>query len=105
MGVAALRPLFVLIQSHLLFVAFGAVALVLLALEAAMALLRDQVRRRGPASRTPGAMELKLGPRIVRHATPTHRLFVPQLLDLWLRFREDGGTLSKVDTRVQLLLT
>ncbi|GAC1659024.1 MAG: hypothetical protein NVS9B1_20270 [Candidatus Dormibacteraceae bacterium] len=43
-GVAALRSLFVLIQSHLLFVAFGAVALVLLALGAAMALLRDQVQ-------------------------------------------------------------
>lgn len=42
-GVAALRALFVLIQSHLLFVAFGAVALLLLALGAAMALLRDQV--------------------------------------------------------------
>jgi hypothetical protein len=41
-GVAALRSLFVLVQQGLLFVAFGAVALTLLALGAALALLRDR---------------------------------------------------------------
>jgi len=41
-GVAALRSLFVLVQQGLLFVAFGAVALSLLALGAALALLRDR---------------------------------------------------------------
>ena len=41
-GVAALRSLFVLVQHGLLFVAFGSVALTLLALGAALALLRDR---------------------------------------------------------------
>ena len=41
-GAAALRSLFVLVQQGLLFVAFGAVALTLLALGAALALLRDR---------------------------------------------------------------
>jgi hypothetical protein len=41
-GVAALRSLFVLVQQRLLFVAFGSVALTLLALGAALALLRDR---------------------------------------------------------------
>jgi hypothetical protein len=43
-GVAALRSLFVLVQQGLLFVAFGAVALTLLALGAVLALLRDRVQ-------------------------------------------------------------
>ncbi len=41
-GVAALRSLFVLVQQGLLFVAFGTVAITLLALGAALALLRDR---------------------------------------------------------------
>jgi hypothetical protein len=41
-GVAALRSLFVLVQQGLLFVAFGTVAFTLLALGAALALLRDR---------------------------------------------------------------
>jgi hypothetical protein len=44
LGVAALRSLFLLVQQTPLFVAFGAVALTLLALGAALALLRDRVQ-------------------------------------------------------------
>ena len=44
LGVAALKSLFVLVQNGYLFVAFGAVALVLLGLGAALALFRDRLQ-------------------------------------------------------------
>jgi hypothetical protein len=43
-GVAGLRALFVLVQQGLLFAAFGAAAIFLLGLGAALAALRDRVR-------------------------------------------------------------
>ncbi len=48
-GGGGLRALFVLVQQGLLFVAFGAVALLLLALGAALAMLRDRFQRAGGA--------------------------------------------------------
>ena len=44
LGVAALKSLFVLVQNGYLFVAFGAVALALLGLGAALALFRDRLQ-------------------------------------------------------------